>query len=145
MNTLIRKLKIEYTIFWLLAILLLALYESGLFAEGVLLTEPLTCYIAQTVGILLTLCLIPFSLKMFSLALFKRIIQLPQEEALVSYRRWCEIRLALLTIVVLVNLSIYYLTLSSIGGLCALLGLLASLFCIPSSTRIKEDLGYDEH
>lgn len=145
METLIRRLKIEYTIFWLSAILLLLLYESGLLAEGVLLTDPLTCYIAQTVGILLTLCLIPFSLKMFSLALFKRIIQLPQEEALVSYRRWCEIRLALLTIVVLINLSIYYLTLSSIGGLCALLGLLASLFCIPLSTRIKEDLEYDEH
>ncbi len=145
MKKLIRRLKIEYVIFWLLAIILFSVYESGLLAEGALLTDPLSCYIAQTVGVLLALCLIPASLKMFSMALFKRIVKLPVEEALVSYCRWCEIRLALLTIVVLINLSVYYLTLSSIGGLCALLGLLASLFCLPSSTRIKGDLRYEEH
>jgi hypothetical protein len=37
-------------------------------------------------------------------------------------------------------LSVYYTTLSSIGGLCAFIALIASLFCIPGEKRVAEEL-----
>jgi hypothetical protein len=97
--------------------------------------------VLQTVTILLTLCLIPVSLKMFSAVLNKRVLPLENAESkLLSYLHWSEVRLALMAIVALIGLSVYYTTLSSIGGLCALVGLLASLFCLPGEEKVKNEL-----
>jgi len=140
LNKLIRRLRIEFFAMWILATLLFVLYEAGLLEEGSAIHDGRIGYILQSVCVLLTLILIPFSLKMFSVAI-QHLAQKPLEKALVSYIRLSEIRIALLAVVVLVGLSIYYATLNSIGGLCALLGLLASLFCFPNEKRIKEELG----
>lgn len=140
----VRRLWLEYIVFWLLAAGLFLSYELGWMELGMYAGDPRMEYLLQTVGILLTLCLIPLSLKLFGLAVVKRISALPLSDALHSYQRWSEIRLSLLTGVVLLNLSIYYWTLSSIGGLCAVLGLLASLFCLPNEKRVKEDLKLNE-
>lgn len=140
-DKLVRCLKGEYYSFWALALVLMGAYELGVLEEGALAHDGRMCYIWQTVGVMLALGLIPISMKMFSLALQKRIAALVGKEALKAYRRWSEVRLAMLTVVVVVNLSVYYATLSSIGGLCALLGALASLFCWPGEERVKTELG----
>lgn len=139
-----KRLRVEYIVFWLSAVLLFLAYETALLEEGVFAGNVQMEYILQSTGILLALGLIPLALKIFSLALVKRISLLPLAEALPSYLRWSEIRLSFFTVIVLVNLSVYYLTLSSVGGLCALIGLLASLFCWPSEKRIKEDLNLQD-
>ncbi len=139
-----RRLLAEYLMMWLLALAIVLLYETGVMEEGVLAHDGNLCYILQTATILLALFAIPASLKMFSMVLTKRVHGRPLPEALASYLRWSEIRLALFAIVVLVGLSVYYTTLSSIGGLCAFIALIASLFCIPSEKRVAEELKQEE-
>ncbi|MGL5937741.1 MAG: hypothetical protein ACRCZY_09825 [Phocaeicola sp.] len=140
MNRLVRILQVEYLLFWLLALLLVALYECGILIEGGYVGDAQSTYLLQTAAILLTVALIPISLRMFSFSLVKQIRQLHLADALKSYRRWSEIRIALLLVALLVNLSSYYLTQDNIGLLCGSMVLTASLFCIPSRKRMQEEL-----
>lgn len=137
----VRRLWMEYLLVWLLSLGIVVLYETGVKEEGTWAHDGRICYVLQTVTILLTLCLIPVSLKMFSAVLNKRVLPLENAESkLLSYLHWSEVRLALMAIVALIGLSVYYTTLSSIGGLCALVGLLASLFCLPGEEKVKNEL-----
>lgn len=143
-KSIVRRLWAEYVALWLLAAGLLLMSETGLVEEGALAHDGRLCYVLQTATVLLTLCLIPVSLKMFGMALAKRVRPLPLPEALRSYLRWSEIRLAMLAVVVLIGLTVYHSTLSSIGGLCALVGLLATLFCLPGEGRLRSELNLDD-
>ncbi len=46
----------------------------------------------------------------------------------------------MLVVPVLVNLSFYYLTLNNTGVLCAMMALIASLFCVPTRKRMLDEL-----
>ena len=137
---LLQCLRIEYVLIWVLPLLLAALYETGVMTEGMYAGDVRMDYILQSVGILLAVGLIPLSLRLFSLSLVKNVKQLSLPEALKSYRRWSEIRIGMLLVPVLVNLSFYYLTLNNTGVLCAMMALIASLFCIPTRKRMLDEL-----
>ncbi|MGL4852857.1 MAG: hypothetical protein ACRC3Z_09495, partial [Phocaeicola sp.] len=136
-NKLVRILQTEYLLFWVLALLLVTLYESNIFMEGVYVGDAQTAYLLQCAGILLAVGLIPIALRMFSFSLVKEIKYLDLTDALRSYHRWSEIRMGLLLVALLVNLTSYYLTLDKIGLLCTCMTLVASLFCIPSRKRLE--------
>lgn len=129
---------------WLLAAGLFLMNGTSIVEEGALAHDGRLCYVLQTATVLLTLCLIPVSLKMFGMALEKRVRPLPLPESLRSYLRWSEIRLAMLAVVVMIGLTVYHSTLSSIGGLCALVGLLATLFCLPGEERLRSELNLND-
>lgn len=137
---LLQWLQLEYVWVWVLPLVLVALYETGVMTEGAYAGDVRMDYILQTVGILLAVGLIPLSLRLFSLSLVKHVKQLTLPEALKSYRRWSEIRIGMLLVPVLVNLSFYYLTLNNTGILCAMMALIASLFCIPTRKRMLDEL-----
>ena len=137
---LLRCLKIEYAVFWLLTMLAVALYELDVLYQGVLVGDVRTTYMLEVLGILLTVCLIPFSLRLFSLSLVRCVQQRTLMDAMASYRRWSEIRLALLLVPTLVNLSIYFWTLDTTGLFCAAMALVASLFCVPGKKRLEDEL-----
>lgn len=137
---LLQGLQIEYAGVWGLPLLLVTLYETGIMAEGVYAGDARMDYILQSVGILLTVGLIPLSLRLFSLSLAKHVKQLSLPQALKSYRRWSEVRIGMLLVPVLVNLSFYYLTLNNTGILCAMMALIASLFCVPTRRRMLDEL-----
>ncbi len=137
---LLRLLQGEYILLWALPLLLVALYEMGVLTEGLYADNAQMDYILQTAGILLAIVLIPVSLRLFSLSLVKYVKNLSLPEALKSYRRWSEVRIGLLLVAVLVNLSFYYLTLNNTGVLCALMALAASLFCVPTRQRLLDEL-----
>lgn len=144
LDVLLRRLWIEYVAVWLLTAGVALLYETGVMSEGGLAHDGQMCYVVQTLTVLLTLCLIPVSLKMYSMALGKSCEGLSPQALLVRYQRWNEVRLALLAVVALTGISVYYVTLSSIGGLCSLLGLTATLFCLPTRKRVEMDLNGNE-
>lgn len=143
-KSIIRRLWAEYVAVWLLAAGLFLMNGTGIVEEGALAHDGRLCYVLQTATVLLTLCLIPVSLKMFGMALEKRVRPLPLPESLRSYLRWSEIRLAMLAVVVMIGLTVYHSTLSSIGGLCALVGLLATLFCLPGEERLRSELNLND-
>ena len=60
--------------------------------------------------------------------------------ALKHYVQWSIVRLGILEVAIVANILCYYLTLSSTGNLCMLIGLTASLFCLPSEKRLRNEL-----
>ena len=141
---LLKRLKIEFVAVWCLVLLLVVCYEAGIFTEGVFVGDARMDYILTTIGILLTIVMIPLSLRIFNLNLVKRISKLSTFEALKSYRRWSEVRLSLLLVAALLNMSIYYLTLNTTGLFCSLMALLATFFCIPTKERLLKELDLND-
>ena len=130
---------------WTSPVLLVFLYENGIFQKGIHQGNAQMEYIFQSISILLTIGLIPFALRMFNLNLVKRIKELPLQEALKSYRIWGDVRLSLLFAPVMLGLTFYYLTLNTTGLFCACMALIASLFCVPSENRIISELDLPEN
>ncbi|MEG2156537.1 MAG: hypothetical protein RRY07_01950 [Bacteroidaceae bacterium] len=132
MKKILLRLRIEYASIWLLPALLAALYETNLFASGVFAGDAQTEYMLNTMGVLLAFLVVFLSLKLFS---FKTVaVRLTQKEERLGHNafvHWSEVRMSLLLAATLINLSVYYLTLTNTGLLCALMLLLASLFCWP--------------
>ena len=122
-NKTVKYLQAEYIMIWILPIVLVILYETGIMTEGDYAGDARMDYILQTIGILLTVGLIPLSLRLFSLSLVKCVKLLSLPDALSSYRRWSEIRLGLLVVL-----------------FCAAMSLIASLFCVPTRKRIWNEL-----
>lgn len=92
----------------------------------------------------MTAVCVPLSLKLFSMVLKNKINELTVTLALKRYVLWSNVRLGILEVVVLFNLLCYYLTLSNTGNLCMLIGLTASLFCLPGEKRLRNELHISE-
>lgn len=135
-----RTMQIQYAFYITIAILLVGLYQSDLILEGTYAGDFGMQYILETIGILTTIALVPLSLKIFSVKLNKKIKMAGFENALKLYRQWSSVRLMIIAFITYLNIMIYYMTLNSIGGLCALIGLTASIFCLPGERKLREEL-----
>lgn len=107
----------------------------GLYADNARVS-----YVSETVGILMVASCVPVALKLFSWVLIRKIDMVSFPEALRLYFVWSSVRLLMLEVALIINILTYYLTLSNTGLLCALIALTASLFCIPSEKRLREEL-----
>ena len=136
--------KVMFSIVWVAPILIVVLNETGVYQKGIYQGDVQMDYILQSISILLTMGLIIFALRMFNLNLVKRIKNLPLQEALKSYRIWCDVRLSLLFVPILLDFAFYYLTLNTTSLFCGLMALLATLFCVPSKNRIMNELDLPE-
>ena len=136
--------KCAFLAVWAAPILLAVLYETGTFQKGTYEGNAQMEYIFQSVSILLTIGLIPFALRMFNLNLVKHIKELPLQQALKSYRMWSDVRLGLLFVPAILGVSFYYITMNTTNLFCACMALIATLFCIPSENRIKNELDLPE-
>ena len=142
-----RILKLQvvgFILVWALPLIYALLHEMGVMPQGTLADDAQMEYIFQTMGILMTIVFIPFALRIFNLNLVKRIKELPLQQALKSYRIWSDVRLALLFVPAILGVSFYYLTMNTTNLFCACMALIATLFCIPSESRIKNELDLQE-
>ena len=136
----LRRLRIEYLVFVLLAVLLVVLHETQVLAEGVLVGKATAVYVAECAGILLTIALIPLALKSYHKALLRMADMDDDAARRRSYVKWNEIRLAMFVVIVLLNTSIYYATLDNMCGYCAIMGMIASFFCWPTKDGVDVEL-----
>lgn len=136
----VRILKVCFLGGWILPVSYIVLGEMEWIPVGGLVGNDVATYWMETLSILLTAILIPFALKLFSIVLTKRIDTYTFPVALGQYQRWSMVRLAILEVVVLLGFTSYYLTMSNTGALCALIGLTATLFCIPGEQKLREEL-----
>ena len=70
---------------WVASLLLVMLYEGGVFQKGIHQGNAQMEYMLQCVSILLTVCLIPFALRLFNLNLVTRIREIPLQKPLKSF------------------------------------------------------------
>lgn len=134
------RVRTTFGYFWLLPILLVILGETGGDWVGMYADDVRATFFAETIAILLAAICIPVSLKLFSWVLVKKIDVVAISEALRLYVLWSGARLAVLALPVLAGFLTYYMTLSNKGLLCALIGLTASLLCLPSEERLRKEL-----
>lgn len=135
-----RIMQTQYGLYIGFIILLIILFQSGIILEGAYADDFKMQYILQTIGILTTITIVPFSLKIFSVKLNKVIKEADLEKALRLYMYWGYVRLMMLALVTYLNIIIYYMTLNNIGGLCALIGITASVFCLPGEKKLREEM-----
>lgn len=128
-----------YILFWLLTAMFALAYEFDFLTEGLWVGQTQKEYVGETVSVLLTMALIPLALKLFPL-LLPRYAKGSVEERLRAYGRLFLVRLLLLAVSAWLNLWVYYATLDNIGGLCALITMTASVFCMPGEQKLKDDL-----
>ena len=134
-----RMLNAGYALVWLLPLLLVVAGESDLFPTGGYSENGRLLFYVETIGILLAILCIPASLKLFYYVL-NRIDNSDVSVAVRKYVQWNIIRWGMLEAAVLFNLVCYYLTLSKTNGLCALMGLMAFLFCVPGKNKLLSEL-----
>ena len=140
----LRRLRLEFVAYVLLAVLLVVLYETHVFAKGALVGDVTAIYVAECAGILLAVVLTPVALKSFHKALVRMVYMDDDAARRRCYVKWNEIRLAMFVTVVLVNLSVYYMTSDNMCGYCALIGAIASLFCWPTKEGVATELTMKE-
>ena len=89
-------------------------------------------YYINLTGIIMVIVLVPMALKMMSFRVVKSSysVDFPQRSGL-KYKRWSEVRMAMLAVTGWTNIVFYYLTLDSTGSICALITALALCFCWP--------------
>ena len=115
------RVRTTFAYFWMLPILFVLLGETGGGLVGMYAGDVRATYMAETVTILLAASCVPIALKLFSWVLIRKID-------------------VVLAIPVLAGFFTYYIMLSSTGALCALIGLTASLFCLPGEGRLRKEL-----
>lgn len=139
-NNTLRRVKSFYTLFWLLPIAMVVVGETSDTWTGIYADDANATYLGEITVIILTITGVPAALKLFSWVMTKHIDRTPIEEALRLYVIWSGVRIALLALPVLSGLAVYYTALSTQSLLCACIGLIASLFCIPGLKRLKQEL-----
>ena len=85
---------------------------------------------------LITICLIPISLRLFKFHVVKRAFQSSAEAAL---RKWGSVRLLMLTLPMLVNCWLYYQFMNVAFGYMGIIGLLSLCFVYPSKARCNQE------
>lgn len=136
--------KVAFACFWMISILLVISGEMGSSWVGLYVGNISATYMAETITISLTASCVPISLKLFSWVLTRKIDIAALPKALRLYALWSDIRLVLLSLPVLTGFFTYYMMLSTTGVLCAMIGLTASLFCLPGEERLRKELHIDK-
>ncbi len=132
------KLKFEYWIPVAICGLMIVGYESGLLMEGSLATDKVLEYYCALVMELITICFIPLALMLFRLRKIKEFIQGQNMSRLNICRA---VRLAMLSVPMMVNVYLYYQFVHPGFGYMAIIGLLSSAFVYPSVARCNAEEG----
>ncbi|MCQ2111270.1 MAG: hypothetical protein MJY79_07240 [Bacteroidaceae bacterium] len=115
------------------------LYETGFLQIGTV-TDEKTIYLMQVAAVLLSLGLIPISLRGFKGAM-DRMSEKPLEKRMTFYMVCSYLRQTAYLIVIEFSVLLYYLINDDIGLYCALIGFICSLFCYPTAAGIEHEIG----
>lgn len=137
MNT-ITLLRVELLTVLAVAAGIMAVHETGLAEAGALPSNGIMAYWMQIAGVALTLILVPFALKLLSL---KGVRNTLKQRGRRAYRRWSEVRLAMLTTPLMLNIGLYYgLGYNTTCGYLALMVVVPFFFIWPSQSRMEDEM-----
>ena len=133
----ISKLRFQYFFTIAVVLVFVILYEFCGLDKPTFLLDPASEYWLTTVVTLLTIGLVPLSLKLLN---FER-VRSKLKEGDGAYFRWGTLRWLLLSVALVMNTAVYYAF--STGTSCGYLALLcavAYLFVWPSQSRMNEEI-----
>lgn len=142
-KTLVRQLAIAYAAYIICVLAFAATYEFMPGAKGALAGNAAAEYTIDTMCMLLTIIVVPLSIKIFA-KMIARHRSLDIAERAARYHVMWNIRILCYAIVTVMDLWAYYATLNNIGAFCALICVIASLLFLPTRKRIGDDLGTND-
>ncbi len=142
MKRIVNILRAEMAFVFVWAAVLVTLFETGVWSAGYYAGDDMAEYVMNLTSVLTVIVFVPFALKLMNFRWVKSMFGQEDETATCrSYRRWSEVRLALLAVTLWSNISFYYLTLHNTGLMCALIAMVCFCFCVPSVDRLVYETG----
>lgn len=132
-----RLLLLEFWLPVVICLVLVVLYENECLLPGDLAGNKETEYYTAIVMELITICLIPLALRLFRFAKVRSDISAKGDNGL---RVWASLRMALLTLPMMLNCWLYYQYLNTAFGYMGIIGLLSLAFVYPSRSRCEQEL-----
>lgn len=126
--------------FWLpivVCLVVIVLFENEVLIPGAYGYNKIADYYVAIAMELLTICLIPLSLRLFK---FKKVKSSIKESSCQGLLHWGALRLAMLVIPMMANAVLYYLFMNVAFGYMGIIGLLCLVFVYPSRTRCNAEL-----
>ena len=134
---LLKALKVELLIVWLIVAAAVALGEIGVIPNGLVIPNSEMEFKWNTAVILLTIVGIPVALRLFVLNTTRGLRRMNNEEALNAYHVWSAVRMGILCVTAVLGVVAYYVTMNTSGVFCALEALLTTLYCWPSCEKVQ--------
>ncbi len=129
-------LLLEFWIPVLICLCIIILYENDLLLSGSWHDNKIDEYYVAIVMELVTICLIPLSLRLFK---FRSVKQDLQTSEGLMLRKWGSVRLLMLTLPMMVNCWLYYQFMNVAFGYMGIIGLLSLCFVYPSKARCSQE------
>ena len=127
---------ISYIGLILFSALIVLAYETGIAEQGILAADRVVVFYMQYAMELLTICLIPFALRLFKFRKISQSIKLGGEKRLLT---WSIIRQNMLGYPLLINALFYEWTLSPVFGYLGIIILLCMCFITPTQSKVQNE------
>lgn len=141
-NEIAKQLRIILVSIYVIAGIIVAVFETGLVSKG-LVSDKSTVYILEVIGVVMSLGLIPISLRGFKKTV-SRIAEKQSDSKVKFYMTITLLRLFAFFVVIEYGIVMFYLVNDTIGLYCAVIGFFCSLFCFPSVGQVEYELGSEE-
>lgn len=132
MKKVIRTLKYLFSLILLVTLLLVLVFESELLLPGFILVESKVDFVIKYIMELMTIIIIPLSLRLFKFKSVERKLATKKQHALL---RWGVLRIIMLGIPMIINTILYYGFLSVEFGYLSIILLISMIFIYPSKDK----------
>ena len=134
----VRKiLLIEFWLPIIICLVLIVLVENEVLLPGAYGDDKIMDYYLAIIMELITICLIPLSLRLFK---FKKIKAVLQEKSFEGLKRLASLRMCMLVVPMMLNTILYYLFMNVAFGYMGIIGLLCLVFVYPSKSRCNSEV-----
>ncbi len=132
MKKVIRTLKYLFSLILLVTLLLVLVFESELLLPGFILVESKVDFVIKYIMELMTIIIIPLSLRLFKFKSVERKLATKKQHALL---RWGVLRIIMLGIPMIINTILYYGFLAVEFGYLSIILLISMIFIYPSKDK----------
>lgn len=115
-----------------ISLMTVMLYETETLLPGALADDKNTEFLAVSLMELVTICMIPLSLRLFK---FKRISRSLKSRPEQGLKIWGSLRMMMICLPMMVNTLLYYVFMNVAFGYMGIIGLICLLFIYPDTSR----------
>lgn len=132
-----KRLLAEFLVPIIICLVIVVLGEFNVFPTGVLTGNTQVEFVLLAAMEIITICMIPFALRLFR---FGKIHSQLVEQRERGLQKWGTIRLEMLTVPMVVNTLLYYLTMNAAFGYLAIILFLCMFFVVPTKERCNAEI-----
>lgn len=132
-----KRLLAEFLVPIIICLVIVVLGEFNVFPTGVLTGNTQVEFVLLAAMEIITICMIPLALRLFR---FGKIHSQLVEKRERGLQKWGTIRLEMLTVPMVVNTLLYYLTMNAAFGYLAIILFLCMFFVVPTKERCNAEI-----